>query len=60
MPVTTKQVNGKWRVVEKATGKVVGHPSGKGPADGGGHGTRKAAMQQAAAINISMHKRGGI
>lgn len=58
MPVVAVKRGGKWRVVEKATGKLA---SKKGEAvDGGGHGSKEMAMKQAQKINISLHKRGKI
>lgn len=57
MPVTAKQIDGKWRVVEAATGKLATNKSGT-PLDGKGHATQAGAQAQAAAINISLHKRG--
>lgn len=57
MPVGIKQVGNKWRVTEGnriATNK-------KGTAlDGGGHGTREAALQQMKAVNASLHRAGKI
>ena len=56
MPVTTKLINGKYRVVEADTGKIVNGRWGT-PADGKGHVTAKRAEDQAAAINASIEKR---
>lgn len=56
MPVTTKLIDGKHRVVEEATGKIVTgrYPS---PVDGGGHDSQERARRQADAINVSMAKK---
>jgi len=57
MPVTVKKVGGAYRVVEKATGKIV--TRGGKPVDGGGHLTAQGAQEQASAINISQARKRG-
>jgi len=57
MPVTVMKKGGKWRVVEKGTGKIV--TRGGSAVDGGGHGSKSAAREQATAINISQSRRKG-
>ena len=49
MPVKMGKVGGKYKVVEAATGKVAAHS--------GSFSSKKQAVAQAAAINISMRKR---
>lgn len=56
MPNTVRKINGKWRVVEKATGKVTTNSAGT-PVDGPGHSSKAGAERQAAAININQHKK---
>ena len=51
-------MSGKWRVVEKSSGKVVKNRGGKA-ADGGGHASQAAATRQMQAINISQAKKSG-
>lgn len=51
MPATVKKLGGKYRVVEKDTGKLV--TKDRKPVDGGGHVRRTNAVSQATAINIS-------
>ena len=59
MPVTTKKVRGKYRVVEADSGKIAKNNSGTA-VDGGGHASDKKAKAQARAINASLHRRGKI
>ena len=55
MPLTTKRVDSKWRVVE-LSGDIA-KKSGI-PVDGGGHESKTDAQSQAAAVNINQTKRG--
>ncbi|KKM94067.1 hypothetical protein LCGC14_1202090 [marine sediment metagenome] len=55
MPVETKKIGGKWRVVEANTGKLAKR-NGRA-VDGGGHGSEGKAVAQVQAINISLHER---
>lgn len=55
MPVTGKQVQGKWRVVEQS-GKIATNKKGT-PLDGGGHESREQCMKQVRAINASLGKK---
>ena len=59
MPVTTKKIGGKYRVVESESGQIAKNRSGT-PVDGGGHKTADRATAQARAINASLQKRGKI
>jgi hypothetical protein len=59
MPVAAKLVNGRYRVVEAATGKLAHNASGT-PVDGKGHKTHAAASAQARAINAHLSKQGKI
>lgn len=52
MPVKTKKIGEKWRVVEASSGKIVLNRKGN-PVDGGGHQTEQSAKKQAAAINAN-------
>lgn len=59
MPVTCKEIMGKFRIVEAATGRI--SKTSKGHAvDGGGHKTKAACSAQARAINASLHREGKI
>ncbi len=58
MPVATKKIGGKWRVVETNTEKLAKRNSRA--VDGGGHGSKEKAIAQVQAINISLHKKGKI
>jgi hypothetical protein len=51
MPVTCKQVAGKWRIVD-TSGNVEKTEKGT-PRDGEGHETREECMAQARAINAN-------
>ena len=52
MPVTVVRKDGKYRVVEAATGKVAKNAAGTA-IDGGGHAMRANAVKQVRAINRS-------
>lgn len=54
MPVSCRKINGKWRLIEKATGKISMTKSGK-PHDGGGHSSEGKCDAQARAINAALH-----
>lgn len=56
MPVEAKFVEDKWRIVEISTQRLCRNEKGT-PCDGGGHTSRKDAVAQATAINISESKR---
>lgn len=51
-----KKINGKWRVVEPGTSKLVTNASGTA-VDGGGHASAQAAGKQASAIEHSIERR---
>lgn len=53
MPATTKQIAGKWRVVE-GDGQLVRNKKGT-PVDGGGYSNKPHAARQARAINASQN-----
>jgi hypothetical protein len=55
MPAIVAKRGGKWRVVEKGTGKLV--TKNNKAVDGGGHSSKKAAQAQATAINIPKSQR---
>lgn len=55
MPAKVKKIKGKFRVVEP-DGSIVKNTAGSA-VDGGGFPTEAAAKKQAAAINISKHRR---
>ena len=58
MPAKVAERDGKWRVIDPDGGIL---KNKKGTAvDGGGHASKKKAMNQAKAINASLHKRGKI
>jgi len=52
MPVYTKKIKNKWRVVEGQNGRITTNKAGTA-VDGGGHKTQQAAMKQAQAINAN-------
>lgn len=55
MPVTTKRLGNRIRVVEAATGKIA--KTSKGHArDGGGHRSKAKAQRQARAINARWNR----
>ena len=56
MPVTTRKINGKVRVIEAASGKIAKNKSGTA-VDGGGHRSATRAAAQARAINASLNRR---
>ena len=56
MPVTTAKRGDKYRVIEKATGRIAKNQAGTA-LDGGGKASKAAAQKQAAAVNISLSKR---
>jgi len=58
MPLTTKKIKKKWRVVEVKTGNIAKNEAGT-PLDGGGHGSQSQAQKQAAAVNISQARKRG-
>ena len=58
MPLTTKKIKDKWRVIEVKTGKIAKNAAGTA-LDGGGHGSQSAAQKQAAAVNISQARKKG-
>lgn len=58
MPLTTKKIGKKWRVVEVKTGKVAKNAAGTS-VDGSGHDSRSKAIAQAQAINISQARKRG-
>lgn len=56
MPVKVKYANGKYRVVEAASGRITKTATGKAR-DGGGHKTSAKAAAQARAINANVKRR---
>jgi len=50
MPVTVRKRGEKYRVVEKATGRIAKSKHGK-PVDGGGHASKQKAGRQCGYIN---------
>jgi len=58
MPLTTKKIKKKWRVVEVKTGAIAKNASGSA-LDGGGHESQSMAQKQAAAVNISQARKRG-
>ena len=58
MPAKARKQNGKNRVVDVETGKLVKTAAGK-PVDGGGHESLAMAQRQASAINISQARQRG-
>ena len=58
MPLTTRKIKDKWRIVEKDTGKVAKNKGGTA-LDGGGHPTQPAADKQVSAISVSKAKAAG-
>lgn len=56
MPVTTKLINGRHRIVEADTGNIVNNRHGT-PVDGKGHYSAERAARQANAINASIENR---
>jgi len=59
MPVRVTKSGNKYVVIEASTGKRATNKSGT-PVDGEGHTDKAMAEKQAAAINISLKKRGKI
>ena len=57
MPVRTKRIGDKLRLIESETGRIAKTKSGK-PRDGGG-GTDESVRRQARAINMSMKGKKG-
>jgi len=57
MPVTTKRIRSKYRVVEADTGELATNARGT-PVDGGGHMSQQQAESQVRAINASLQQRG--
>ncbi len=58
MPVRTKKISGKYRVVESATGKIAKNASGTAM-DGGGFESHAQAVNQVVAVNLAMRRRAG-
>jgi len=58
MPLTTKKLGKKWRVVEVNTGDIANNAGGTA-LDGGGHESKTGAQSQAAAVNISKARKKG-
>jgi hypothetical protein len=58
MPVSIRKVRGKFRVVERATGRIAKTKLGN-PVDGGGHRSRQKAGRQAGYINEAWKKKNG-
>lgn len=57
MPLTTKLINGKHRLVEASTGKISMTSNGN-PRDGGGGMLKSKVQRQANAINAAIAKKG--
>ena len=58
MPVTTKLIRGRYRVVEEDTGRIATNQAGT-PVDGGGFTKQDRAERQVSAINRSLALRKG-
>lgn len=58
MPVQTKKIRGKWRVVEK-DGKIVLNKGGTA-VNGGGFLSKADAVKQAQAMNLAERRRRGL
>lgn len=58
MPVIAKKIGDKYRIVEKATGKIAKNNAGTA-IDGGGHDSEETAKSQASAVNISYARKHG-
>ena len=56
MPVVVRRRDGKFRVVEKATGRIAAGSQG-GARDSGGYETREQAERTARAINAGIARR---
>lgn len=56
MPVSVAKRGKKFRVIEKATGKIAKNKAGTA-IDGGGHTTMAQAVKQVGAVNIPSSKR---
>lgn len=59
MPNVVKKIKGKFRVVDKDTGKVTKNRKGTA-VDGGGFDSKDAADAQMSAINISQARQRGV
>lgn len=53
MPVIVRKRRGKYRIVEKSTGRLARPKKDAKPSDGGGHRSRAKADRQARAINTA-------
>lgn len=58
MPIVPKKIRGKWRGVEKDTGRIARRPDG-GPIDMGGFKTKPAVMRRISVVNISQARQRG-
>jgi hypothetical protein len=58
MPLTTKKIKKKWRIVEVESGDIAKNAAGTA-LDGGGHASQSAAQKQAAAVNIAQARKRG-
>lgn len=58
MPVKTKKVGARTRIVEAGTGKIAKGRGGK-PLDGGGYASRAKAVAKVQAVNLSMRRAAG-
>ena len=58
MPVMVRKAQGRFRIVESGSGKLV--KRGGSAVDGGGHASKENAESQARAINASLSKAGKI
>lgn len=59
MPVRAEEQNGKWRIIEVASGQLARRQNGD-PVDGGGHTNKRGALRQAAAINQDQQRKGEV
>ena len=59
MPVKAVKKGDKWRVIDADTGRIAKNQGGTA-IDGGGHTTRKKAIDQVRAVNRSLKLRGKI
>lgn len=56
MPLTVHKRDGKYRLINKTTGRIEKNKNGK-PIDGGGHISKEKAMRQVKAIYYSKSRK---
>jgi hypothetical protein len=57
MPVIVRKRRGRYRVVEKSSGRLARSSSKSKPSDGGGHASKAKAERQARAINAAWSRK---